>query len=238
MTSFLKRAACTAYAPALLMLFTSLAHAQPGVTDGVVPVGAGASVTRRVTTVELRATDPSVTYQIRSGEGHTRGRTFDVYSPICVAPCQATLPIGPSRLALSVDGSSPVEPSVPVNIEEPSRLEAKHTSNAHLRYIGWGVLFSGVILGTVLMVTARTTEQTCVAANFCSEAPTIDKAQFGAGVAASAIGTIVGLILALQRDSAEIAVIPLRVGSSALGARREGAAQALDGAGLGVRLRF
>jgi hypothetical protein len=232
--------ACTAVT-LVLALVPSVAHAQAEVAT---PVGGGASVMRPAASVELHAKDPGLTFHIRSGEAevHARGVTqrVDVFSPLCVAPCRATLPLGTSRLAISTDGSSPVEASQPLYLTGPSRIDATLTSRADVRYVGVGLVMASVVVGAALLVASSQsgTERHCVAPNDCVDSPTSDETMRWTGIAIAGVGSLIGIVLMKQTDSVAMDVVPLRLDAPTLGARREGGMHALDGNGLALRLRF
>ena len=108
----------------MFLLAPTHARAEPGGVAAATPVGGGASVTRPAAEVEFHATEPDVSFQIRSGEATVRGMNVDVFSPICVAPCTATLPLGTNRIALSKDGAARVQLSDELTIVGPSRIDA------------------------------------------------------------------------------------------------------------------
>lgn len=65
---------------------------------------------------------------------------------ICFAPCRARLPVGPQRLAMSVDGDWPSGLNHLVNIEEGGRYRLEYEDRAAIRIAG------GVTLGLSLAV--------------------------------------------------------------------------------------
>ena len=87
--------------------------------------------------LHFEATSPDIDFHIRTGEAVVSGEmwtgrgggayagTATDYEPICTAPCDATLPVGTHRLALSQNGHSPVEPDEPTVIRAPRRCAAR-----------------------------------------------------------------------------------------------------------------
>jgi len=169
------------------------------------------------------------------GAGNNRQTTITgtakSYLPVCTAPCDASLPKGTQRLALSYEGGKPVD--VTVVLAGPSRLEADYTSRRGIR-VGGLVLFSASFL-TGAGLTVYGVQQG-------------NGGPVGIGVAVALLGGLSGLVLMLIQDSAQIGVVPqrklgqLQIVPTVLAPRYEGASRAaanpLNGAGLALRYSF
>lgn len=161
------------------------------------------------------------------------------YAIVCTAPCEAQLPTGTQRLALSRHGGGAVEADDPVTLGGSSTLYAHYDSRAAIRAVGWVIGFGSAVAGIVIMATAFdfSCSQTQQNANQCSFLST---GQFIAGLAVAIGGGIVGGIMAGIGDKATIQLVP-SMSSGPL--RLPGASESLVAAtpeapGLGLRLRF
>jgi hypothetical protein len=147
------------------------------------------------------------------------------YVRVCAAPCDATVAAGTYRLALSAPGGSPLEPAEPVTIQGPSRVTGAYTSRRGLRIAGWSMMGGGVIVGSVLAIEAATRAPTCINPNgpgsspICGQRP--DAGPFWGAAAIFGAVAVVGLVLALQYDSASISVTAMDAGSLVAPPRRE-----------------
>ncbi len=141
-----------------------------------------------------------------SSEGHG-------YARICVAPCDATLPVGKYRLALSQEGKKPVEADGAVEIPGPSTVYGTYVSNRATRTAGWVILGVSVAAGLGLMI-AGAAHQDCqpVGSGFgsstsaCTSDP--DTGLVAAGSVVTIVGALLSLAFTLQHDRAEITVEP------------------------------
>jgi hypothetical protein len=167
------------------------------------------------------------------------------YARVCTVPCDATLAAGTYRLALSQEGRSPLEPAEPVTIQGPSTVTGAYTSHRGLRIAGWSLMSVGVVVGSILAVAAATRAPNCVYPNgtqasaICGERP--DPGPYWGAAAAFGAAAVVGLVLALQHDSASITVTPMNAGFLVAPPRREGAELTLptgSAPGLGVVARW
>ena len=136
-----------------------------------------------------------------SGGGYAAGEALVMfgssqeYRVLCTAPCDASLPPGEHRLALSYDGGKSVEFLDPVRVKSPMTLKGTYDSNAGLRGVGVGVILLGGLGGTLLML----------AAIHGSGGPP-DTGLLLAGGGVSITGVLVGLGLAFMQDSATFEV--------------------------------
>lgn len=168
------------------------------------------------------------------------------YTRICAAPCDATLPTGRHRMALSIRGKTPIEAHDPVALDGPARIRGVYTENGTIRAVGWVVIGTSVVAGTILIVVgASPTKQQCTTPGdpeTCFTVPAADTGLEGAGLAVMGLGALTGLVMILQHDHATFEVTPvdaaLRLPSPV--AREGGWLTAASPApyGLGVRIRF
>ena len=114
----------------------------------------GLAVAGPLAHVELRADEPGVTYEVRTGEVTGARGGGSVLAAICAAPCEANLPIGEHRLALS-KGEGKTTTIEPVTIAGPARLDAHYVSRAGLRWLGVGTMIVGTAAGTALLVASN-----------------------------------------------------------------------------------
>jgi len=128
------------------------------------------------------------------------------YTPICAAPCQATLPMGTHTLALSQGKHVPIEAQEQVRLTGPSKVEGLYKSNQGVRTAGWIVLVGSVAVGSYLMVRAAD-----------SGGSGIDSASMSAGGTIMCLGVLAGWLLTTVNDEATIIVSP--VAAASLGAR-------------------
>jgi hypothetical protein len=73
------------------------------------------------------------------------------YQPICEAPCDATLLSGRHRLALSLDGNTPVEIPQAIDLSSDAIVEGRYIDKRHIRKAGWAVFAAGAVAGMALM---------------------------------------------------------------------------------------
>lgn len=133
--------------------------------------------------------------------------TARAYDTICTAPCNARLPPGLQRLALSHNGHGAVEVDEPINLTNGSILQAHYESRLGIRVAGWLIGLTGAIVGVVLMATAVDTNSTNCGSN-PSPCTTVNDSQVFAGVGVLIAGAVVGGIMAGIGDKATIAVVP------------------------------
>jgi hypothetical protein len=163
------------------------------------------------------------------------------YSILCTAPCDTTLSAGSHRLALAVRGGKAVEADDPIEIHGPTTLLGTYESRLGVRIAGVVVVAAGAIVGTVLMLESLH-KSTCDGSGVCTTSG-VDTNMLWGGVAVFGLGSLVGLIMVLMKDTATIEVVPSSNAQSIRmpGLAREGGAvpaTPLDGTGLAVRYRF
>jgi hypothetical protein len=195
----------------------------PSAASATVATGDATSVR-----VHFDSSTPHLTFAARTGSatvtgsvgGHGYAGIATAYTDLCIAPCDATLPSGMVRLALSKDGRGPVEADEPVVLREPSTVQGTYVDQRGVRTAGWITMFGAPVLGVVLMATAFSRSSTCDSTGYCSTTASVDSARLGAGVAVSVVGAFVGFILTMQRDSASLRVLPRAGGAAAASAPR------------------
>jgi hypothetical protein len=198
------------------------------------------------TDLHIRTSDTTVTGAGWGGRGaFVYGAVGHHYEHICAAPCDATLPAGTHRLALSFRGKVPIEPDEAVTVRGPSKIQGTYTNRSGTRVAGLAVAGGSLAASLVMMIASIRSSQDCTyqpVTGTCDEKTSIDTGMAVAAGSVLGIGMIVGLILVMQRDSAAIEVTPLDVSLRAPSlARREQAWMAPGSAGasgLGVRIRF
>ena len=142
------------------------------------------------------AFDPG--FGVHSSDTHTRE-----YVPICEEQCEATVPAGSHRFALSLDGGKPLEPKYPTVLMVDSIVEGRYRNRKPLRIVGWCLWGIGSVTGTMMMLLSTSDTE---------EPYTLDirnKAAFYAGAALTVVAFGVGIPLAVQKDKAIINVYPL-----------------------------
>jgi hypothetical protein len=160
---------------------------------------------------------PGLTLHIKTGEaeavtwmGTPTGISAVAFTPICSAPCDATLPAGAHQLAVSKDNGRPVVTTDMAMLREPSILEATYESKQGVRTAGWVVLVGGLAAGAVIMFAGTShTTTTCPVGDYSCVPDTstdLSGIYIGGGVMIGA--ALVGGIMAMARDSASIAVSP------------------------------
>ncbi len=207
--------------------------------------------------LHFEATTPDVDFHIRTDEATVSGMVWTTrgfgtyagvahgYDHICTAPCDATLPAGTHRLALSQGDRSPVEPDQATTITGPATVRGTYVDRRGTRIGGWVLFGASLATMTGLMVASFQTTQNSTDQSFtgsCYPTTSINGGLLGAGVAVGIGGSLLSLVFILQHDTATIDVVPLGGAAFALPAHRAEAAllpAATTGAqGLGVRARF
>jgi len=168
------------------------------------PTAQGDGETRPFVTVHagearlrLLGTEPGLTYHVRTGTATATGYSggavaavrADAYTEICTAPCDASLPNGSHTLALSREEGTPISAGR-IEVGGPTTLEGTYIDRSGLRIGGWVVFLGGTIGGTAIMLSGIGEEDSTTT--------------IGIGGGIMLAGTIVGLIMAMQGDGAEI----------------------------------
>jgi hypothetical protein len=140
-------------------------------------------------------------------------RLAPLYSPICEGPCDTQLSAGEYHLALAKPGGRAV-PVGPVVINGPSAIHGYYHDRSGYRVAGAVIGIGGIVAGVVMIVASVSSSSVCDAnGDNCSQENTTNGALLGGGIATIVGSAVVGAILAAQRDSAEVTVSPLNLGS-------------------------
>jgi hypothetical protein len=204
--------------------------------------------------VHVTSDQDDVALLVRTGqsdfEGYGAGyRTFVAvsgssrnYELVCNAPCDARLPAGSHRLALSQNGGRAVEAEKPVHLTEPSSIRVHYESRSGARVGGW-LLFGGSLAGGLALMAAGelSSKQDC-STGYCLDMPNPDMGEVGAGAAIAILGPLLSLAFILQHDQANIEIVPANMSGSlklpgSWGSERVLAAPS-NAPGAGVRVRF
>lgn len=121
----------------------------------------------------------------------------------CESPCRLSIAPGTERIALSLDGKSPVSAGVVTIPPGESTLRAVYTSKRETRLAGAAVVAFGLVVGTVLIYTARS-QGSCDQ----SGCPKPDAAQAVGGGVIALGGVLLGVGLANVSDVANIKLFP------------------------------
>jgi len=216
------------------------------------PPGEGSMITVNAQRAEMRfeANEPDVQFQLRTGQSEMAGvgwgwrSTYSFaaqtssYTTICTAPCSGSLPTGTHRIGLSHNGRTVIEPEDPTVITGSGTLRGTYTSHTGLRVAGLLVDIASVAVGVTLMVTAIHEAQDC-SSGVCIEQDNINDTQLGVGLGVLVVGSLVGTVLMLQRDTADISFVPMAPmassGSKEMAALR---VPGLQPQGMALQLRF
>jgi len=133
-------------------------------------------------------------YQLFSSE-----EAADEYTPICEAPCVATLPVGEHRFALSLQGSELVDVTSPVRIRTESVLYGSYVDNSRARRIGVWVMSLGMVAGSILMLAGADYEV------FDHSNPKL----FWSGFGLFFVSLGIGVPFTIRKDEARLDVHPL-----------------------------
>jgi hypothetical protein len=192
------------------------APAQPS-PDGTKPF---ITVQGKAVPFKFVSQEPNLTLLLKTGEaeavswtGTPTGIHAVAYTPICVAPCEATLPSGAHQLALSKENGRPVATPNLSTLKEPSLLEGTYQSKQGLRTAGWVILIGGLAVGGAVTLTGiKQNKTSCPASDpYCVPNYETDFTGLYIGTGIMLGAGLVGAILALSRDTADIAISP-RVG--------------------------
>jgi hypothetical protein len=162
------------------------------------------------------------------------------YAMICSAPCDAEVPLGTHRMALSLGGGRAAEADDTVRLTEPSTIQVHYESRLGMRVAGWLILGATVIAGSALVVDAMSKGTQDCSQGYCLSRQDVDKGEVAASIATAVVGGLLSVVLIRQKDQAHIEVVPqsasrlLRLPGSF---EPVGVAHA-EAPGLGVRLRF
>ncbi len=139
------------------------------------------------------------------GSVHSVGDRFD---RICTAPCEASIPAGSYRMALSTPESGLLVLDDPVQVPGSGRVEGTYRSNSGIRTAGWitggGSLLAGLTL-TLIGYADRSEVGSC-AGGPCEERA--NAALVVSGIAVAFAGLLAGAIMVSIDDEASIRFTP------------------------------
>jgi hypothetical protein len=154
------------------------------------------------------------------------------YSYVCIAPCDARLLPGPSRMALSLAGNHPIEVKEPVVVAAATTLLGTYRSHRRLRDVGIAVLIAGVVAGGMVALVAATA--------VVSQDATTGWAFIAGGSTAALGSAIIGSVLFLKKDETAIEIVPQTVSRvrTVPGFANESVTDLRLGEGVELRVRF
>jgi len=147
--------------------------------------------------LNITSKEPNLTVHVKSGSATasvnlTRSIRSDAYTPICTAPCEASLPVGTHELGVSAPGDGVTAVEKPVEITGPGTLEASYASNAGARVGGVIIMLAGIGAGTALTLSGDAGSSSNL---------------YG-GLAVGAGSVLVGGLLLRTSDTATVTFIP------------------------------
>lgn len=165
--------------------------------------------------LRLTANLPDVTFQLRTGSANfeSTGTSYSGgsgvgvvslsgttvgYSVICTAPCEATLPTGSHRLALSLEGGAPVEADGALVLSGSSSVRGEYTSNQGTRTAGVVIGLGAILVGSAVMFSGFSTD----------DEGNLNTGRIYLGGGIMIAGSIAWLVMASVKDHAELVVIP------------------------------
>jgi hypothetical protein len=141
------------------------------------------------------------------GSLHSVGDRFD---RICTAPCEASMPAGTYRIAVSTPDSGLLVLDDPLQVSGSGFVEGAYRSNAGIRTAGWitggGSLLVGLTL-TIIGYADRSEEGNC-AGGACEE--NANTALVISGLAVAFTGMLAGAIMVAVDDEASIRFTPAK----------------------------
>ena len=130
------------------------------------------------------------------------------YERICTAPCEAAMPAGSERFALSRDGKPPIAADAVTLPAGDSELHGRLESRTGLRVALVALGVASAIGGTALALTADGKERECNEFGECYDRSTLNLPQFIGGIALGTAGAGLMLAIVLIHDKAVIEVRP------------------------------
>ncbi len=171
--------------------------------------------------LELGTEQPGITYHVRKPTIPSDTEVV-TWTPLCAAPCSVRIPTGTYFFALSTDkDSTPVEVATG-RVVGPAVLGATYESRKGTRTAGWIVLGAGITIGTIIAIEYPLKSCDDSYEGCYNQVPN------PFGIALIGISTIVGLVLVLHNDIAQIRVVPWSTGLSSTQVRPSNAGHAAD----------
>jgi hypothetical protein len=189
--------------------------------------------------VHFQGDSPGIAFHLHSGDatgvGPRGGFSATAFTKICEAPCDATLPSGRYRFAVSSNGSDPIEVDQALGVMAPTIVRGRYISHSGVRIAGGILAGVGLAGASVLAFVAAT-----------SDKPNVGEY---AGLVASGVAIIAGFIMWYQGDRVEIRLAPLAISATPtanvpadaarpLSERSPIAPSAIGPQGLALELRF
>ncbi len=136
-----------------------------------------------------------------------------MYAPVCDGACATRFEPGAYQLALSKGGGRPIPVYGETVITGPARLRADYTDKSGVRVAGWVIGIGGLVGGIVMIAASAHDRTECDADGFCHDHETADGGLLLGGIGVIVATSIVGGIMAAQRDRAHLTLEPLRLSS-------------------------
>ena len=139
------------------------------------------------------------------GSGHFFGRVnLETYEEVCSAPCTRNLVRNSYTFGLSQDGGKPIRAETPVDVDGPVRVSGSYRSYAAMRTAGVATIIVSGVAGLAMVLSAG---------NDCdpmdSACEPFDSTMLFGGAAVGVGGGLIGLLLALKNDEAEVQIMPI-----------------------------
>jgi hypothetical protein len=221
-----------------------VAYAGPTARPPAPAAPAGPPPGPRGVPLHVESDQPDVQLLVRTGQMEAEGWGYRGvvtmaardYSLICTAPCDAQVPPGPHRLALTEHGGRVVEADDPIEVMGPSTLRAHYESRMGIRVTGYVIGVATLVTGVVLIATSYNGNCNPAASN-CQQ---FNTGQLVGGIVTIIAGGIVGGVMASIGDKADLQLVPMgAAGPIKLpGSNETVAVGASESAGLALRLSF
>jgi hypothetical protein len=153
------------------------------------------------------------------------------YGYVCIAPCDARLLPGPSRMALSLAGDHPIEVKEPVVVAAATTLRGTYRSRGTIRGVGVAVLIAGVVAGSMIALGGAST---------VAQDATTGWAFVVGGSTTALAAAIIGAVFCSKKDETAIEIVPQTVSRirTLPGFANESVTDPRIGEGVELRVRF
>jgi hypothetical protein len=177
-----------------------------GRSEHRVNAASSAAIRPRDAQIHFVADQPRVRFHRLTGTGSATitgswarldARHYDV---ICSAPCTTTISPGTHTLALTLGDRSPVEVKEPLVVGGDARVSGIYHSRRGLRVAGWLLWAAGLVAGSAMMAANIGND------SLLDQNEERDYSLTIGGAVVMGVTSIAGLIMAFQRDKAEIQV--------------------------------
>jgi len=185
--------------------------------DGAKPL---VTVHAKEARLHLETNQPGLTFHVQTGSaqgvayggGHAVQAFATSFSPICAAPCDATMATGTYTLALSHGTGTPVADSEQTTIPGDSQLYGEYKSYAAMRWAGLGVLGAGLSAGLIISFTGK--EEKCVDSDCTYKTSEFNTGRMAGGLVVVGVSGIAGWLMMSKSDEVTIGVRPMQAGSA------------------------